>query len=200
MHCAEKRGGWSPVEPTDLLSVFVEPIERLGLTYMVTGGVASVFYGDPRFTRDVDLVVELDVSAAGALSAAFDRSAFYVPDVETLKEEATRRPWGHFNIIHHDTGLRADIYVHAGDELEAWALERRRQVPLGRLSVSFAPPEYVIVRKLEYFRDSGSDRHLRDVAMMLAVSGQEIEIGAVEAWADRRGVSDAWALARSFEP
>ncbi|MGH7480620.1 MAG: hypothetical protein ACRELV_00565 [Longimicrobiales bacterium] len=43
----------------DLIGLFVEPIERLELSYMITGGVASVIYGDPRFTRDVDIVLEL---------------------------------------------------------------------------------------------------------------------------------------------
>lgn len=49
----------------DLVGLFVTPLEALGLQYMVTGGVASVIYGDPRFTRDIDLVLDLRKSAAG---------------------------------------------------------------------------------------------------------------------------------------
>lgn len=43
----------------DLVGLFVAPLETLGVNYMITGGVASVIYGDPRFTRDIDLVLEL---------------------------------------------------------------------------------------------------------------------------------------------
>ncbi len=49
----------------DLVGLFVAPLEGLGLRYMITGGVASVIYGDPRFTRDIDLVVELREPDAG---------------------------------------------------------------------------------------------------------------------------------------
>ena len=43
----------------DLVGLFVAPLEALGLQYMITGGVAAVIYGDPRFTRDIDLILEL---------------------------------------------------------------------------------------------------------------------------------------------
>lgn len=48
-----------PRTEPDLIELFVAPPERAGLSYMVTGGVASVVDGDPRFTRGVDLVVEM---------------------------------------------------------------------------------------------------------------------------------------------
>ena len=37
--------------------------------------------------------------------------------------------------------------------------------------MALAPAEYVIVRKLEYYREGGSEKHLRDIRSMLAVSG-----------------------------
>ena len=56
----------------DLIGLFVEPLESVGISYMITGGVASVIYGDPRFTRDIDLVMQLppaegDLSPGGRL-------------------------------------------------------------------------------------------------------------------------------------
>ena len=47
------------------------------------------------------------------------------------------------------------------------------------MSIWLAPIEYVIVRKLEYFRASASERHLRDVAMMLRISGPLVESSAL---------------------
>ena len=58
-----------------------------------------------------------------------------------------------------------------------------------------APIEYVILRKLEYFRASGSDRHLRDVAMMLRISGDsvdQLELEAVCELTRRSGHSGAF--------
>lgn len=42
-----------------LISLFVRPLNRLRIPYLVTGGVASVVYGEPRLTRDIDLVIQL---------------------------------------------------------------------------------------------------------------------------------------------
>jgi hypothetical protein len=39
--------------------------------------------------------------------------------------ELGRPRHGHFTIIHHDTGLGADVYVAGDDSLNAWAMERR---------------------------------------------------------------------------
>ena len=41
----------------DPLALFLEPLERLGVPYCVTGSVAASVYGEPRLTADIDLVV-----------------------------------------------------------------------------------------------------------------------------------------------
>jgi hypothetical protein len=48
-------------EPS-LISLFVRPLNQLRIPYMVTGGVASVIYGEPRFTREINLVIELSTT------------------------------------------------------------------------------------------------------------------------------------------
>lgn len=166
---------------------------------MVTGGVASVVYGDPRFTRAVDLVVELDAGSVGTLVNAFEGGSFYFPPKEALLEEVGRTEGGHFNVIHGNTALRADVYLAGEDPFHAWALERRRRIEVEGLAIWLAPLEYVIVRKLEYFRASGSDRHLRDVAMMLRISGSLVNPAALGEWSDRHEVADLLEEARAFD-
>jgi len=65
-------------------------------------------------------------------------------------------------------------------------------------SIWFAPIEYVIVRKLEYFEQSGSDRHLRDIAGMLKVSGEYLDRAQVERMIAERGLSEFWKRANSI--
>jgi hypothetical protein len=186
------------VTDPDLVQLFVAPLERAGITYMVTGGVASVVYGDPRFTRDVDLVVELDAASVGTLVNAFEGGSFYLPPEEALLEEVGRTGGGHFKVIDGSTALRADVYLAGDDPFHAWALERRRRIEVEGLAIWLAPLEYVIVRKLEYFRASGSDRHLRDVAMMLRISGSLVNHAALGEWSDRHEVADLLEEARAF--
>jgi hypothetical protein len=188
------------VKDPDLIRLFVEPLEGLGLSYMVTGGVASVIYGDPRFTRDVDVVLALPHDEIAALVAAFDPTTFYVPPLEALKEETARLEGGHFNVIHRETSLRADVYLAGDDPLIAWAFERRTRLRVGGVQISVAAIEYVILRKLEYYQQSGSDRHLRDVAMMLRISGETVDEAALTAWCERLELQEALELARRFSP
>jgi len=60
------------------------------MEYVVTGGVAAVVYGDPRFTRDIDIVLRLDAVDAPRFAAAFDSKRFYVPPLDALRREARR--------------------------------------------------------------------------------------------------------------
>lgn len=47
------------MQSPDLLSVFIDPLEKSGIPYFVTGSIASIFYGEPRLTHDVDIVIHL---------------------------------------------------------------------------------------------------------------------------------------------
>ena len=47
------------------------------------------------------------------------------------------------------------------------------------------------MRKLEYFREGGSDKHLRDIRGMLQVSGDQIDRASLEEWIEKRGVRDS---------
>jgi hypothetical protein len=184
----------------DFVGLFIRPLEALEIPYMITGGVASVIFGDPRFTRDIDIVLQLKPEDVERLVSAFDLDDFYVPPLEALGREVARIRHGHFNIIHRGSALRADVYLLGDDPLHAWAFDRRRRIPLEDTAIWVAPPEYVILRKLEYTASSGSTRHLRDIAMMVRISGGLIDLGAVEGWVHLLGLETTWESAKTFEP
>jgi len=186
------------VTAPDLIGLFIEPLEGTQIPYMITGGVASVIYGDPRFTRDIDIVLDLSADSIAELTRAFAGDAYYVPPLETLREEAARSPAGHFNVIHRDTALRADIYLAGADPLHAWAFGHRRRMPFENLEIRVAPLEYVVLRKLQYWRASGSDRHLRDVAMMLRVSGEMIDSDEMDRWLHELDLAEAFGVAQEY--
>ena len=186
---------------SDLLTRFVAPFHRLGLPYMVTGGAAAIVYGDPRLTNDIDLVLDMQPEDASRVAEALQAEDTYVPPVEVLEVEAGRLTNGHFNVIHGPTSLRADVYVAGSDPLHVWGLARRLEIRLGSLSVSLAPPEYVIVRKLQYAAMSGGDRHLRDIHRMLARQLAPIDRDEIARYAQTHGVETMWDRAtRWSEP
>lgn len=169
-------------------AAFLDPLERLNLPYCVTGSVAASVYGEPRLTADVDVVLLLGAQDIPALRRVFPEADYYSPPDETLR--ASLGSGGMFNLVHHASQFKADIYVAAGDPLHAWALEHRRRIDVAGTGAWIAPPEYVILRKLQFFREGGSDKHLRDIRFMLAAT--PVDRKFIEAEVDKRSLLGPW--------
>jgi len=178
------------LEP-DLIELFVKPLDQLQIRYLISGSVAAMIYGEPRFTNDIDLIVFLRAPDVERMLAAYPSPEFYLPPASVIAAEIGRER-GQFNIIHAETSLKADCFIVGRDELHAWAFRHSRRYPFDSIEITLAPPEYVIVRKLEYFREGGSEKHLRDIRAMLAVSGELIDREALTEWIRRQGVSEQW--------
>ena len=187
-----RREGSSCVPEPSLLEPFIVRLERLGLPYMITGSTAGILYGEPRMTHDVDIVVTLALRDVHAFVEAFPIEEFYCPPEDVLAIEVRRGQRGHCNLIHHATGFKADIYI-AFDELHRWAFAHRNRLELDGYAVSVAPVEYVILRKLEYFREGGSEKHLRDIRSMLEVSRDQVDAGFLQRKIAELHLATEWA-------
>lgn len=179
----------------NLFAIFLSPLESAGLDYMVSGSVAAMNYGEPRLTNDIDLVLALTPASLARLEEEFPETHFYRAPSEVLLMELGRAHRGHTNLIHHETGFRADVYFRANDPLHAWAWPRRRRFEVADdLEAWFAPPEYVILRKLEYYKEGGSEKHLSDIRSILDQSefSHLASSPEIAEWAERLGVTDHW--------
>ncbi len=178
----------------ELFRRFARPLNQLGIPYMATGAVAAIVYGEPRLTLDLDLVLQLRLEALTRFAEAFRADDLYVPPLDVLRHEAARPAHGHFDLLHYATGLRADIYLAGNDPLDLWGIANRRQERVGGEPVQIAPPEYVIVRKLEYFRQGGSTKHLDDIRAMLRVRPELIDTARIAGFVRERGLAREWAM------
>lgn len=169
-------------------AAYLEPLERLSLPYCVTGSVAASVYGEPRLTADIDVVLLLQVKDLPAFRDAFPEADYYSPPDESLR--ATLNSGGMFNLVHHASQFKADIYLATDDAWHAWALEHRRRIDVLGTGAWIAPPEYVILRKLQFYREGGSDKHLRDIRFIVAAT--PIDGAFVEAEVAKRGLGDQW--------
>jgi hypothetical protein len=183
------------VPPPDPFLVFTRKLDGLGLRYMISGVVAAVFYGEPRFTNDVDIVLVLRHQDAVRMHAVFPLSDFYCPPLEVLLAEAERPRRGHFNLIHHATGFKADLYLAGQDPLQAWGLARTRTVDFRGEPVVFAPPEYVIIKKLEFHEQGRSEKQIRDVQRMLIGLGEDWDRTELLRLVEEQRLQEAWARA-----
>ncbi len=163
---------------------------------MISGSVAAIEYGEPRATLDIDISILLAPGHAEKLADAFPEPDYYCPPADVLASEINRPSRGHFNVIHVPSGLKADFYPSRNHPLYDWAFANRHQVIIGEHQVWLAPPEYVILWKLEFYREGAGDKHLRDVRGMLAVSGDAIQLPFLEEWSAKLGLSDYWTRCR----
>jgi hypothetical protein len=180
------------VEQAELLRRVIDILEDQRIVYLLVGSLASGVYGEPRLTADVDVVVELDPTQAAKLCAAFPAPEYYVS--ETAAREAVARV-GQFKVIHPASGNKIDFIMARTD---GWgrsqiARRRREQILPGRPGYT-AAPEDVILGKLWYYREGGSEKHLRDVAGMLQVSGDEIDTAYVDDWSEKLGLATEWQM------
>jgi len=134
--------------------------------------------------------VLLDGPAAEALPLVFPETEFYCPPRDVIEIERNRERRGHFNLVHYDTGWKADVYLSSDDPLHAWALRNRRAVENEGVQIWLAPPEYVIIKKLEFLREGGSEKHLRDIRGMLVVT--DVNRAFLENEIAQRDLTDAW--------
>ena len=178
----------------ELLGYLVDTLHGLGIGYMIVGSHASIYYGEPRFTQDVDIVVELTAAGLPALLERFPESDFYVSDEAARTAIAER---GQFNIVHGASGVKLDLFIGKDTEYDRLRFARRHRLPLvpGR-DAYFARPEDVILYKLLYFRQGESERHLRDIAGILALSGADLDMAYITDWARRLHVIDLWEAAQ----
>lgn len=150
-----------------LFSIFTDKLNQLAIPYAVTGSVASIFYGEPRMTHDIDMVVHLAVNRVEEVINAFPSSDFYIPPREILISEIKRSNRGHCNVIHHNSGFKADVYFTGSDELQLWAVKNARVTDLDGHKIALAPPEYVIIKKLQFYSEGESKKHLEDVKAII---------------------------------
>lgn len=178
----------------ELLRYLVDTLDDLGIAYMIVGSHASIYYGEPRFTQDVDIVVELTPSTLPDLLLRFPSSDFYVSE-DAARDALAQR--GQFNIIHGASAVKIDVFIGKDTEYDRVRFARRHGLPLvpGR-EAYFARPEDVILYKLLYFEEGRSDLHLRDIAGMLAVSGADLDLDYIAHWARHLGLVDLWDAAR----
>jgi hypothetical protein len=162
------------------------------IPYMVVGSIASIVYGETRLTKDMDLVVDIPPAVIRNLATIFPTPEYYCPPLEVLQDEHLRR--GQFNILHPASGLKVDFVFRKPTPHGEMEFSRRKQIELWPgLQVFIASPEDVIIKKLEYFKEGGSPKHLMDIRGILAIT--DLDRSYLEEWVTKLGLATEWSLA-----
>ena len=188
-----------PVRDYELGAFFtrvVEVLEQLGIPYMVVGGFAAIFYGEPRLTLDVDIVVDMKEEHMEPFVATFPVPDYYVSE-EGIRDSLRRRyP---FNVIQPATGAKIDMMPLTTDPLTFGAFERRQRITYDEAghTATFISAEDLVLSKLSAFQRAGSERHLRDARGVLIIRGEMLDVKAMRRRARAAGILEL--LERTIE-
>jgi hypothetical protein len=167
----------------------IDVLERLGIPYMVVGGFAAIFYGEPRLTIDVDIVVDMKSEHIGPFVAAFPIPDYYVSE-EGIRDSLQRRyP---FNVIQPATGAKVDLVPLPRDPFTRSAFQRRQRLEYDQAgnTAAFITAADIILAKLLAFQETESDKHLRDARGVLVTQWGKLDLEAIRRGARAAGVSN----------
>ena len=157
------------IGPEKLLFDLIPILEKVGIKYFITGGLAVSVWGRPRATFDIDIVVQMVSPQLKPLAQALKKmsSAGYL-DEETALDAINNK--GEFSFIDSDTGFKIDFWVLKEGKETDIAYGRRITKVIGKQKIYFISPEDLVVNKLLWHRESDSSRHLEDIESIIKIS------------------------------
>jgi len=175
------------VEQLKLIQLLVDRIGTLGIRYFITGSIASSYYGIPRYTHDIDVVVAISKQDAEEIVRLFSGEGYI--SQEGIRDALSGT--GMFNFIHAETGLKVDFWIDLGEPFTKSCFARARQVELSDgFWVMMASPEDVLLHKVYWDHLMPSERQLRDAQGILSVLGEKLDVAYIEKWAKDLGIKD----------
>lgn len=162
-------------------------LDRGQIPYMLTGSMAKSFYSDPRMTRDIDIVLELDYPSIDHMVSTFEKS-FYVD--RGMIEEALENS-SMFNVVHNQLQVKVDFIIRKNETYRKTEFERRRSFILEGRKVWVTSPEDLVISKLHWAKDSLSEMQLSDVRDLLR-SVKTLDYAYLESWMDLLGLREIW--------
>ena len=179
--------------PIEVLRRITNTLDALNIDYFLVGSLASMYYSRPRFTNDIDLVLQIHANQVLDFEKAFSSQLYYCPPLEILIDEINRR--GSFNLIHHESGIKIDVVLTKLTEFSKSEFGRRTKIELvPGYETYIATPEDIIIKKLDYYREGGSEKHIADIREIL--SSTSVDADYLEAWCKNLGLQEHFAKAK----
>ena len=166
----------------DVLRIVSDRLTTNGLPFMLTGSFALAYYATPRMTRDLDLVVALTEADIDSVVVAFQ------PDFDADSVRDAIQSGKLFNLMHLESGIKVDLIVRKASTYRLLEFGRRQEVDLAGVRTWIVSREDLILSKLVWALQSGSELQIRDVRLLLA---EGVDEDYIRFWAPRLGVDDS---------
>ena len=172
------------LDQLSVLKLVTHRLDAHAIPYMATGSIAAGHYAQPRMTRDIDLVIDLVPDDAARVCEIFGDA--FVCDPVAVRSAIERRAL--FNLIHTDAIVKVDFVVRKDTPYRQEEFRRRRLTTIDGQSIWIVSPEDLILSKLVWAKDSGSELQLRDVRGLMAAQ-PNVDWAYMNRWAPELSVS-----------
>ncbi|MGQ9647344.1 MAG: nucleotidyl transferase AbiEii/AbiGii toxin family protein [Thermodesulfobacteriota bacterium] len=143
----------------NLLKKVARELKKTSVPYMVIGGQAVLLYGEPRLTRDIDITLGVGVEGLNKVREIVRRAGLKIlvkKDREFVEKNMV------LPTLDRKSGIRVD-FIFSFSLYEKQAIERGKDIQLGRTTVRFASLEDLVIHKVI----AGRARDLEDVKSVL---------------------------------
>jgi len=153
-------------------------LKSVGLQYMLTGSFAMNYYAEPRMTRDIDIVVELNTSDVQKIVNTFSEE-YYISE-NAVKEAIEKSRM--FNIIHNESVVKVDFVVRKNEDFRLAEFKRRKIIKINNTDIQIVSIEDLIISKLIWAKESASEMQKKDVKNLL---NQSVDNEYLGTWIDK---------------
>lgn len=164
----------------DILKQICSQLDDHEIPYMLTGSFAANFYAVPRMTRDIDIVIEIQMKEADKIYQLFQKD-FYVDKISI--DDAVQHQ-SMFNIIHNELAFKIDFIVRKNDEYRLVEFKRKKRIQLDNMSIWIVSPEDLIISKLYWAKDSLSEMQIKDVKNLL-LTVHQLDNDYIREWVNK---------------
>lgn len=176
------------MDQISVLKLAIQGLNDLKIPYFLTGSFAVSYYGKPRATHDIDFKIILPTGEIQKLIRYFSPK-FYVNE-EGIQDALKHQTM--FNMIHHETGTKVDLWILKSDLFDRERLKRRREIVLFGIPTFITTAEDLIVIKLKWYQESESDKHLHDAKGVLEIQGEKMDTNYIQKWILDFGLQKEW--------
>lgn len=176
----------------ETLRDFVTNADKLSIKYMVTGSFAMSAYGEIRYTRDIDIVIQIEGHDVTRFANSF-AGRYYVSD-SSIKRAIDRRSM--FNMVNFETGEKIDCIIQKDTDFAKESFGRRRKAVVAGIEFWTTTKEDLMIAKLDWARDSHSEMQIRDIANL---SYDEYDKTYLMGWIARLKLGDIWSEVENWK-
>jgi hypothetical protein len=170
----------------DFFSKIVSALDGAGIPFMMVGSLASSLHGDPRATRDADIVIRTSAeSLAEFLRQVGDE--FYV-SAEAARE--AMRQHSMFNVIDAASGWKVDLIIAPPSAYADESFSRRINVEIMGVKAAVQSAEDTILSKLQWGKESGSEMQYRDAMGVALQQWERLDQKYLWRWAAELDVTE----------